>query len=80
MITSLGPLVEGVVTTAPRSERSVQPIELADRIRDLVDSPILVAEDVELALDMARAEAGPEGAVLVAGSLYLVGEARQLLV
>jgi dihydrofolate synthase/folylpolyglutamate synthase len=79
MMTSLAPLVEGVVTTAPKSERSVQPVELADRIRDLVDNPILVAEDVELALDMARAEAGPEGAVLVAGSLYLVGEARQLL-
>jgi len=79
MMTSLAPLVEGVVTTAPKSERSVPPVELADRIRDLVDNPILVADDVELALDMARAEAGPEGAVLVAGSLYLVGEARQLL-
>jgi dihydrofolate synthase/folylpolyglutamate synthase len=79
MMTSLAPLVEGVVTTAPKSERSVPPVALADRIRDLVDNPILVADDVELALDMARAEAGPEGAVLVAGSLYLVGEARQLL-
>jgi hypothetical protein len=29
---------------------------------------------------MARAEAGPDGAVLVAGSLYLVGEARGLFV
>jgi folylpolyglutamate synthase/dihydropteroate synthase len=32
-----------------------------------------------MAIDMARAEAGAEGAVLVAGSLYLVGEARALL-
>jgi len=80
MMTSLSPLVEGVVTTAPKSERSVPPLELAERIRDLVDTPVLIAEDVELALDMARAEAGPDGAVLVAGSLYLVGEARQLLV
>ena len=80
MMTSLSPLVEGVITTAPKSERSVPPLELAERIRDLVDTPILVAEDVELALDMARAEAGPDGAVLIAGSLYLVGEARQLLV
>jgi dihydrofolate synthase/folylpolyglutamate synthase len=79
MMTSLSPLVDGVVTTAPKSERSVPPIELAERIRDLVDLPALIAEDVELALDMARAEAGPDGAVLVAGSLYLVGEARQLL-
>jgi len=80
MMTSLAPLVDGVVTTAPKSERSVPPVELAERIRDLVDTPALIAEDVELALDMARAEAGPDGAVLVAGSLYLVGEARQLLV
>jgi dihydrofolate synthase/folylpolyglutamate synthase len=80
MMTSLAPLVEGVVTTAPKSERSVPPSQLAERIRDLVDAPVLVAEDVELALDMARAEAGPDGAVLVAGSLYLVGEARDLLV
>jgi folylpolyglutamate synthase/dihydropteroate synthase len=41
---------------------------------------VIEAEDVEIALDMARAEAGPDGAVLVAGSLYLVGEARELLI
>ena len=53
---------------------------LADRIRDLTDVAVLDADDTELAIDMARAEAGAEGAVLVAGSLYLVGEARALLV
>jgi dihydrofolate synthase/folylpolyglutamate synthase len=80
MMVSLAPLVDGVVTTAPASERSVPPSQLAERIADLVDVPVLVAEEVELAIDMARAEAGPNGAVLVAGSLYLVGEARKLLV
>jgi dihydrofolate synthase/folylpolyglutamate synthase len=80
MMTNLAPMVRGVITTAPKSERSVPPALLAERISDLVDTPVLVAEDVELALDMARAEAGPDGAVLVAGSLYLVGEARELLV
>ena len=80
MMVSLAPLVDGVVTTAPASERSVPPSQLAERIGDLVDVPVLVAEEVELAIDMARAEAGPDGAVLVAGSLYLVGEARKLLV
>jgi dihydrofolate synthase/folylpolyglutamate synthase len=80
MMISLAPLVDGVVTTAPASERSVPPSQLAERIADLVDVPVLVAEEVELAIDMARAEAGPDGAVLVAGSLYLVGEARKLLV
>lgn len=80
MMVSLAPLIDGVVTTAPASERSVRPSQLAERIADLVDVPVLVAEEVELAIDMARAEAGPDGAVLVAGSLYLVGEARKLLV
>ncbi|MGH8870831.1 MAG: bifunctional folylpolyglutamate synthase/dihydrofolate synthase [Acidimicrobiia bacterium] len=80
MVESLSPLLAGIITTAPQSERAVPPSLLAERIGGLVDTPVLVAEDVELALDMARAEAGPEGAVLVAGSLYLVGEARELLV
>ncbi len=79
MVERLVPLVDGIVVTAPESERAVPPAELAERIGGLVDVPVLVAEEVELALDMARAEAGSEGAVLVAGSLYLVGEVRELL-
>jgi dihydrofolate synthase/folylpolyglutamate synthase len=79
MVDSLRPLISGVVTTAPHSERAVSPSDLAKRVRDLVDVPVLEAEGVDLAIDMARAEAGPAGAVLVAGSLYLVGEARELL-
>jgi dihydrofolate synthase / folylpolyglutamate synthase len=79
MVESLEPLVTGVIATAPDSERAVQPRLLAERIRGLTEVPVLEAEEVEAALDMARAEAGPEGAVLVAGSLYLVGEARAVL-
>jgi len=80
MVESLVPHVDGIITTAPESERAVPPAQLADRISALVDVPVLIAEEVELALDMARAESGPDGAILVAGSLYLVGEARELLV
>ena len=80
MVESLAPHVDGIITTAPESERAVPPTQLADRISGLVDVPVLIADEVELALDMARAEAGPDGAILVAGSLYLVGEARGLLV
>jgi dihydrofolate synthase/folylpolyglutamate synthase len=79
MVEKLAPLCEGIVVTAPRSERAVPPTELARRVEKLVDVPVLVADTVGDALDMARAEAGREGAVLVAGSLYLVGEARALL-
>jgi dihydrofolate synthase/folylpolyglutamate synthase len=79
MVGSLAPLIDGIVVTAPVSERAVPPSELAERLQPLVDVPVLLADQVELALDMAMAEAGPDGAVLVAGSLYLVGEARELL-
>jgi dihydrofolate synthase/folylpolyglutamate synthase len=80
MVTRLAPLVDQIVVTAPRSERAIEPAELAERVRKLVDVPVLVAEEVPDALDMARAEAGPDGAVLVAGSLYLVGEVREIMV
>jgi dihydrofolate synthase/folylpolyglutamate synthase len=80
MVDRLAPLVDGIVVTAPVSERAVPPAELAERVHPLVDVPVLVADRVDLALDMAKAEAGADGAVLVAGSLYLVGEARELLV
>jgi dihydrofolate synthase/folylpolyglutamate synthase len=79
MVANLAPLVAGIVTTAPESERAVPPGELAERIRGLTGVSVLEAEEVELGLDMARVEAGPDGAVLVAGSLYLVGEVRGLL-
>lgn len=79
MVDRLAPLVDGIVVTAPVSERAVPPAELAERVQPLVDVPVLVADQVDLALDMAKAEAGLDGAVLVAGSLYLVGEVRELL-
>lgn len=72
----LGPLADGFVVTAPQSERAVEPEKLAERVAKVTDVPVLAQEDAQLAVDMARAEAGPEGAVLVTGSLYLVGEVR----
>jgi dihydrofolate synthase/folylpolyglutamate synthase len=79
MIGSLSPHLAGVITTAPEAERAVKPDDLAKRVRPLVNVPVLDADAVDLAIDMARAEAGRDGAVLIAGSLYLVGEARELL-
>ncbi|MCO6502389.1 MAG: bifunctional folylpolyglutamate synthase/dihydrofolate synthase [Acidimicrobiales bacterium] len=78
MLEKLAPLVEGLVVTAVDYSRAVPPAELADQAARVFDGPILAADDVGHALDKARAEAGPEGAVLVCGSLYLVGEVRDL--
>lgn len=79
MIGHLRPVADRVIVTAARSERAVRPADLAGRIAG-GGLEVLIADEVEQALDMARAEAGPDGAVLVTGSLYLVGEVRDLIV
>lgn len=80
MIELLGPVAKSIVTTAVDSERAMPALRLAEKVTEiLTDVPVLVSETVEYGLDMARAEAGAEGAVLVTGSLYMVGEVRNLL-
>jgi dihydrofolate synthase/folylpolyglutamate synthase len=78
MLDRLQPLATRVYATAARSERAVSPDRLAGLVRqagiDAVEAP-----DPASALEMAVADAGPDGAVLVTGSLYLAGEVRTIL-
>jgi len=72
----LFPLAREVILTAPDQARAVRP----ELIREMVSHPRLrIAPRVADALAAAR-EAAPEDVVLVTGSLFLVGEARALLV
>jgi dihydrofolate synthase / folylpolyglutamate synthase len=76
----LAPVVKGVVTTAVDNPRAIPASDLADRVSKVIPHvPVLASDSVEYGLDMARAEAGGEGAILVTGSIYLVGEVRDLL-
>jgi dihydrofolate synthase/folylpolyglutamate synthase len=80
MIERLAPIAKGVITTAGASERALSSPELAGRVAEILpDIPVLAADSVPDGLDMARAEAGADGAVLVTGSLYMVGEVRNIL-
>ncbi|MEE8375660.1 MAG: folylpolyglutamate synthase/dihydrofolate synthase family protein [Acidimicrobiia bacterium] len=79
MIERLEPVLDGVITTAVDDKRAVDPLSLADRAAKVLDISVLAGDTVEEALDMAQAEAGSDGAVLVTGSLYLVGAVRDLL-
>ena len=63
------------IVTAPNVERACAPSELAVHF----DPPARIADDVASAVHMARDLAGPDGLVLVCGSLYLVGEALAVL-
>lgn len=75
MLDHLAPITRGIVATAAHSERAVPVSQLAASVSEH-GLPVVIAEDVGEALDMARAEAGVDGYVLVAGSLYLAGEIR----
>jgi dihydrofolate synthase/folylpolyglutamate synthase len=82
-VSLLGPLrglFDRVVVTAADTPRAQDPAELGRRISesgpfDRVD----VEPSLPAALDLARTRAGPRGEVVVAGSIYLVGDARRVL-
>lgn len=76
----LAPITKGLIATSVGGGRSIPAQDLAQRATAILsDVPVLASETVADGLDMARAEAGPQGAVLVTGSLYLVGDVRSLL-
>ncbi len=72
----LFPLADQVIATAPKMTRALRP----ETIRELADHPRLrTAATLEEALAVIRREAAPEDAVFITGSLFLVAEARRLL-
>jgi dihydrofolate synthase/folylpolyglutamate synthase len=73
----LFPLADQILATAPRMARALRP----ETIRELTDHPRLrTSATLEEALAIARREAAPDDAIFIAGSLFLVAEARRLLV
>src|SRR5271157_2624095 len=71
----LFPRAKEVILTAPRQARAFTPTAM----RDFADHPgVRVAADIRAALAMVR-DAAPDDAVFVTGSLFLVAEARALL-
>lgn len=74
----LFPPAAAIVLTRPRQKRAATPQALAELTRHL-NPCLLERDDPREALQAARELAGPEGLVVVTGSLYLVGEIRQLV-
>ena len=65
-----------VVATAPDSPRAASASTVAAAARALGCDDVLLVPQVAKACDAALARAGADDAVLVTGSLYVVGEAR----
>ncbi|MHB8846779.1 MAG: bifunctional folylpolyglutamate synthase/dihydrofolate synthase [Nitrospirota bacterium] len=78
IIGQLAPLADRVVVAKPHYSRALDAETLAAEIR-VLHSNTAAAASVAEAIDVARRDAGPDGLVLITGSLYTVGEARAVL-
>ncbi|MBU0479737.1 MAG: bifunctional folylpolyglutamate synthase/dihydrofolate synthase [Proteobacteria bacterium] len=72
-------LVDRLIFCRPEEERSATPEELTRALPDAQRGKAVGAESVARALEVARNLATGEDLICVAGSLYLVGAARGLL-
>ena len=79
IVKALAAVCDEAVTVSPDSHRALDGGELAEAFRAQGISA-QSAENVSAALEMAKARAGADGRVIAAGSLYLAGEVRTLLV
>lgn len=75
VIAALAPAVALVLATRSSHPQAASPERLAGLAREH-GVPALAIDDPAAALARAREEAGPQGVVLVAGSLYLLGDLR----
>jgi dihydrofolate synthase/folylpolyglutamate synthase len=74
----LFPLAEKIILTKFPYPRAALPEEIKDIAGDFSDR-IKIEPDLQQAVQLARQSAKPEGTILVAGSLYLVGAVKQII-
>ena len=76
---SLVPSEWPAVFTAVEQKRALRAYDLLAEADGLRREQDVAVDDSAVALEAARQAAGPDGVVLVLGSLYLAGEVRQVL-
>ena len=74
MLAELLPHVDRAVFTRSRNPRSLSPATLASLAEKLGGPPGVTVSDPRAAVDHARTLAGPGGAVLATGSIYLIAD------
>jgi dihydrofolate synthase/folylpolyglutamate synthase len=74
----IAPLADAIVTTTPDNPHALSAEELAAEVRRHT-SRVTAVPDRREAVDRGRALAGPEDVLLITGSFYLVGDAREWL-
>jgi dihydrofolate synthase/folylpolyglutamate synthase len=76
----IAPLADTIIFTRPESERSATAQQLQAVLVPSMREKSILTDSVTEAIDRARKSAGPDDLICIAGSLYLVGAARQLLI
>ncbi len=79
IIAELVPPADHVIVTRPEYSRAMAPAALAEEVR-AVHGSVETAETVGSAISRALAVAASDDLILITGSLYVVGDARAVLV
>ena len=75
----IAPLADILIFTKPQSERSARTSQLKGALSSTMHQKVICIDSVQAAINKARALASGSDLICIAGSLYLVGAARQLL-
>ncbi|MDW7771697.1 MAG: folylpolyglutamate synthase/dihydrofolate synthase family protein [Desulfobulbaceae bacterium] len=76
---AIAPLAREIIFTRPEAERSAPPESLLQLLPENLQSTASCMADVKDAIKLAAGRFRPGDMICIAGSLYLVGKARQLL-
>jgi dihydrofolate synthase/folylpolyglutamate synthase len=76
MVNTLVKIADEIVFTRVDMERSADPTQLAESVHDRI--PYRIITDAATALRTLFDEAQPDDIIVIAGSLYLLGEIRPL--
>jgi dihydrofolate synthase/folylpolyglutamate synthase len=79
IVREIVPLADSVIVTRPEYGRALDVGALAAEVRTLHQTSE-TADTVGIAIEKAREKTGSDDVILIAGSLYVVGEARAVLV
>ncbi|HEC99544.1 MAG TPA: bifunctional folylpolyglutamate synthase/dihydrofolate synthase [Proteobacteria bacterium] len=78
MLNQLAPMARAIIFTKPRNRRAADPDMLSAQL-GLLDGAVYLTNQVSEAINKAKMLAEENDLICIAGSLYLVGEAREII-
>ncbi len=79
VLKDLIPLMNKIIATRPANPRAMNAIDLAYKLK-VFGKETYISEDIEEAINMAIEVTEANEAIVFAGSLYMIGEVRKLLI